>query len=132
MDEAAGRDEQDDIESSGPSGADAGKDRNAGHSDFGELLRSHSAGWRLLAERMHPDQQPALERLDEIGMDSALLRDALDGFRQQALLIHSAVSAQARAYEEMLEAGGPDDPEAYENYCRTIEFLHELLPGGKH
>ncbi|GAB3553280.1 hypothetical protein J2S53_001536 [Actinopolyspora lacussalsi] len=129
MDEAAGGDEQDDIT---PSGTDAGEERDAGNSDYGAMLRSHSAGWRLLAERMHPEQQPELDRLDEIGMGSTLLRDLLDGFRQQALLLHSTISAQARAYEEMIEAGGPEDPEAYENYRRTTEFLNELLPGGKH
>ncbi|ASU79310.1 hypothetical protein CDG81_14560 [Actinopolyspora erythraea] len=132
MDEAAGGDEQDDITPSGACGSGAGKDQDTGDTDYGEMLRRHSAGWRLLAERMHPDQRPELDRLDELGMGSTPLRDLLDGFRQQALLLHSIVSAQARAYEEMIEAGGPDDPEAYENYRRTIESLHELLPGDRH
>ncbi|WP_019853733.1 hypothetical protein [Actinopolyspora mortivallis] len=95
---------------------------------FSEVLRRQSAGWRLLAERMHPRQQPALDELDKLGLDSESLRATFDQFRQQALLLHNAMSAQARAYDEMMEAGGPDDPEAYENYRLATEFITDLMP----
>lgn len=117
--------EHEDRNGSAPDGDGAEGGEEPG---FAETLRSHSAGWLLLAERMHPRQQPALDDLDELGMGSELLRATLDEFRQQALLVHNAMSAQARAYEEMLEAGGPDDPEAYENYRQATQFINELLP----
>ncbi|NYH77001.1 hypothetical protein FHR84_000315 [Actinopolyspora biskrensis] len=117
--------EHEDRDGSAPDGRGTDGGREPG---FAETLRSQSAGWLLLAERMHPRQQPALDELDELGTGSETLRATLDEFRQQALLLHNAMSAQARAYEEMLESGGPDDPEAYENYRQATQFINELLP----
>ncbi|NHD17611.1 MULTISPECIES: hypothetical protein [unclassified Actinopolyspora] len=125
MDEAG---EHEDRDGSASGGGDVDGGNGGEEPGVVETLRSHSAGWLLLAERMHPQQHPALDELDELGTGSETLRAALDEFRQQALLVHNAMSAQARAYEEMLEAGGPDDPEAYENYRQATEFLNDLLP----
>lgn len=47
-----------------------------------------------------------------------------DGLRQ----LQQITAAQAIAYDEMMAAGGPDNPAAYEEYRLTCERNIELMP----
>ncbi|MBA8824373.1 hypothetical protein FHX42_001720 [Saccharopolyspora lacisalsi] len=119
MDESAPREDSPDHGGAGEYGG--------GDPALAEDMRSKSAGWLLVAEQFHPDVDTACDRLDELGFDSTWLRGLKSHLRQQALLLHSMLAAQARAYEDMLAAGGPNDPEAYSQYKMATDFNLALL-----
>lgn len=115
----------------GPAPDSSEGDGTSEHGDgdpaFAEVMRSKSAGWLLLAEKFHPKMERNCDRLDELGFDSSSIRALQSNLRQQALLLHSLHAAQARAYDDMLTAGGPNDPTAYEQYELATDFNLALL-----
>ncbi len=95
---------------------------------FADVLRSESARWLLLAEWCRPESQAAIDSLARLGIDPTPLRLVSSALRQRALLLHSAHEAQARAYDDMLAAGGPHNPLAMRAYKAATAFNMALLP----
>lgn len=96
---------------------------------FADVLRSESVRWLLLAECCRPEAQPAIDSLERLGIDPTPLHRASLALRERALLLHSAHEAQARAYDDMLAAGGPHNRLAMRAYEAATAFNMALLPG---
>ena len=103
--------------------------RSASQHTFADVLRSKSARWLLLAECCRPEAQPAIDSLKRLGVDPSPLRQVSSALRERALLLHSAHEAQARAYDDMLAAGGPNNPSAMRKYETATAHNMALLPG---
>ena len=103
--------------------------RSAPQHTFADVLRSKSARWLLLAERCRPEAQPAIDSLEQLGIDPSPLHQVSSCLRERALLLHSAHEAQARAYDDMIAAGGPNNPSAMRKYRDATADNMALLPG---
>lgn len=103
--------------------------RSAPQRTFADVLRSKSARWLLLAECCRPEAQPAIDSLERLGVDPSPLQQVSSALRERALLLHSAHEAQARAYDDMLAAGGPNNPSAMRKYKAATAGNMALLPG---
>ncbi|MGH3494179.1 MAG: hypothetical protein ACRDQ1_13255 [Sciscionella sp.] len=104
--------------------------------DFATVMRRSSAACAHLASR---SVQQA-EDLDRLAVNAGPMLAALGlepptvlaresrALAEQLRLVGQINAAQAIAYEDMMAAGGPDDPQAYAAYQRTCERHSDLMP----
>lgn len=117
----------------------AGDERFAG--DDGAYFRWHAATWTHLAEEYsatadhlettfgaHGDASRALEAMG-VPAPTGLLRD-LRAVAVRARLTAQLNATMALAYDDMVAAGGPDNPEALAHYRVAAEWCASLQPRG--
>lgn len=115
-------------------------EHQAGNEDerFVEALRQRAAAWQAMADHLSaaarnepPPETLTDPLLRQLGFPelAATLMQRMEAIAQRARLSGDVEAAHAIACQEMLEAGGPDNPEAYRKYQEATELHIALLPG---
>ncbi|WP_432850850.1 hypothetical protein ACQPXB_09150 [Amycolatopsis sp. CA-161197] len=99
-----------------------------GTTNYADQLRQQAAAFRLCAEK-EGGHTTMFAGLAERGLPGAAEMVALSERAARMLgQVASVTAAQALAYDEMIEAGGPENSRAHVEYEATTRRLHALLP----
>lgn len=138
QDDALDRPEEPDVERYREDAKLAAQASPADRQRYLDGLRSQAAIMSTIADGMgsNAEQLPDLRRktaqalpgIDVSGLDT--LRRMMSESAQQTRLLGEVQAAQAVAYQELLDAGGPENAEAYARYAEACRCHTALLSQG--